>query len=29
MSNKMKKKYNKDLTIFYQIFTGKKINLKK
>ena len=24
MSNKMKKKYNKDLTIFYQIFTGKK-----
>jgi len=24
MSNKMKKKYNKDLTLFYQIFTGKK-----
>ena len=24
MSKKMKKKYNRDLTIFYQIFTGKK-----
>ena len=24
-SNKMKQKYNKDLTLFYQIFTGKKV----
>ena len=24
-SNKMKKKYHKDLTLFYQIFTGKKV----